>query len=411
MDNSRFLAFTAVGIVLAALAGCGGGGDGGGGGSPDVDSPIPAFTTSSAAIVTTTNASQITANVTGNSTTAAVVGGLSVEKEDGVQSRGSALVDLAQRLSRILRDTVAHANKANAAPQPMSGVVPVDENEPCDFGNGSVHISGTLDDGHLGTLQVSFENCLVVRDRDSDLATNDSINVNGPATLRVDAVASPFPSLTDFTLSFALLTLRRPGLSLDVGGTPPGTLRTEVDIATSTVTITANLVTRDNVTSKLTKAEGLVVVNVYDNLDMPSLSNTTLLGRVIDQEHGYVDVTTPATLLFASVNQDFPSSGQLLLTGEGNRSIHVTAVSAKLAMLQLDLDGDGLVDNTATLKWTDLTGPIGVDLGDSDADGMHNSWEAFYGPTNTTDDVDLDGFDSLAEYLAGTNPNDINSHP
>jgi hypothetical protein len=42
---------------------------------------------------------------------------------------------------------------------------------------------------------------------------------------------------------------------------------------------------------------------------------------------------------------------------------------------------------------------------------MHNSWETFYGPTNETDDIDLDGFNSLAEYLAGTNPNDINSHP
>jgi hypothetical protein len=64
------------------------------------------------------------------------------------------------------------------------------------------------------------------------------------------------------------------------------------------------------------------------------------------------------------------------------------------------------------MNWTDLTGPIGADIADTpDGDGMHNSWETFYGlsPNNAADaGVSNDGADgttNLQEYQAGTNPN------
>jgi hypothetical protein len=106
----------------------------------------------------------------------------------------------------------------------------------------------------------------------------------------------------------------------------------------------------------------------------------------------------------------------MLLTGDANRTIRVTALNSTLVQLQLDTDGDGTVDNTARLKWTELSGPVGSNLADNDGDLMHNSWETVYmlNPDDAADataDNDGDTFNNLAEYMAGTNPIDAGSHP
>ncbi len=401
MNMSRILSCVKSGFPLAALfllAGCGGGGGGDGPPPPIPINPNPA-------VVTTTNASRLSANVTGSGQSVGVIGGVSVEGGDATQNRGSGLMDIARRLSLIFRNTVVRAEQARSAQRPVTAVIPVDQTEPCDAGNGSVRLSGTLNDNGTGQLDVSFNNCLVIRDRDGDLATNDTVNLNGTATLRVDAVVMTPPTIypTDFTLSFGILTLRGRGLSIDASGS----LRTQLSSGT-TETITANLDSLDNITTKRATTENLMIVNVYDNLDMPSFFNTTVNGRVFDQDLGYVDITTPTPLFFGTLIQFFPNSGQMVLTGAGNRSIRVTALSATLARLQLDLNGDSVIDNTATLKWTDLTGPVGADLGDSDGDGMHNSWETANGLLPNVNeaalDKDGDGSSNLTEYLAGTDP-------
>jgi hypothetical protein len=391
MDNSRFLACTAVGTILAALVGCGGGGDGS-------DEPVPPIyigSTSQAAI-TTTNASELTANVVTSDDSATTILGASSVSGGATRNQGSGLINVVQRLSRILRDTVLSPDQASSARRPVTAAIPVDQTDLCDGGSGSVRTSGTLNDNSTGTLAVSFNSCLV-----------DGTTLSGPATLRVDAVASPFPSPTDYTLSFIILNLRGPGLSIDAGGT----LRTQVQSGPDTETITANVVSRNNNTGETAKTENLVFIDVYPNTFIGTPVTSNVSGKVFDQVHGYVEITTPILLVFGTQTQLYPDSGQLLLTGAAGSTIRATATSSAMVQLELDPDGVGGVDNTAMLKWTDLTGPIGADLGDSDADGLHNSWETFYGPTNETDDIDLDGFNSLAEYLAGTNPNDINSHP
>ena len=409
MSMSRFLARVTAGLVLAVLfllAGCGGGGGGGDGPPP----PPPG--NPSPAVVTTANASKLTANVTGSGQTVGIIGGVSVESGDATQNRGSGLMDLARRLSRIFRDAVVRAEQTRSAQRPVTAVIPVEQTDPCDAGQGSVHFSGTLNDNGTGTLQVTFINCLVIRDKDGNPVTNDTINLNGSATLRVDAavvdVVTSSVAPTDFTLSFASLTLRALGLSIDAGGT----LRTQLSSGT-TETITANLVSLDNITTKTTRTENLMIVNVYDNLDIPSFFNATVNGRVYDQDHGYVDITTPAPLFFGTLTQLFPSSGQILLTGApagaGNLRIRATAFSATLVDLELDLTGGGFpVGKFARLKWTDLTGPVGADLGDTDNDGMHNSWETVNGLNLAVNDAlgdkDLDSTPNINEYLAGTVP-------
>lgn len=53
---------------------------------------------------------------------------------------------------------------------------------------------------------------------------------------------------------------------------------------------------------------------------------------------------------------------------------------------------------------------------DTDGDGMPDAWERKHGlnhgdPADSGDDPDGDGFDNLAEYMAGTDPTDSKDHP
>lgn len=388
---NRFSAYLTAGLMLATVAGCGGGG--GGGGSVAGSTSPPAYTGNpNAAVVTATNASRLTANVIGSSDTAEIIGGVSTESGNATQDWGSGMMHLAQRLNRNLRDAVARAGQARSTQQVVAGVLPVEQTDPCD--SGSVRMSGTLNDNGTGTLAVSFNNCLI-----------DGVTTNGAATLRVDAAMVTFSIVpTDSTLSFSMLTLRGSGLSIDAAGS----LRLVLSTAPfGTETLTVNLVARDNNMGETGKTENLVIVATT----MPPFT-ASISGKVFHPVHGYVNITTPASLVFGTLNQVFPDSGQLLLTsasgGAGNGSIRVTAIDSTLVQLELDTDGDATVDSTARLKWTDLTGPVGANLRDADGDGMHDSWETTYGLNPNLNDAagdkDGDGQTNIQEYLAGTTP-------
>jgi hypothetical protein len=119
--------------------------------------------------------------------------------------------------------------------------------------------------------------------------------------------------------------------------------------------------------------------------------------------------------VFDTQTQLFASAGQVVLTGVTSHA-RAFAVSFTVVRLDLDLDGDNTYEGTAFLRWTELRAPSAADLGDRDRDGMHNSWEIVNGlnpddPLDAGKDSDGDGATNLAEYKAGTNPQDGNSHP
>ena len=392
MHSSGRYSYRSLGLSLCAavlLAACGGGG-GGGGGSPDT--PVVYAGNTNAAVISPTNASKLTADIISSDASANVIGGLAARGDADDAGPSTGQVDLARRLSRVLRNAVLGTDASGR----VIGGVQIDQTDPCEAGSGSVRTSGTLNDATLtGTLNVAFNNCL-----------SNGVVLNGNATQRVDLFDFGYFVPVDSTLSFTRLTLRGTGISVDA----TGSLRMQLNIPANRETDTESLVSLDNNTGLTTKSENLSFQYTYDNIFSPTSSTITVLGRVFDPVHGFIDVVTNAPLFFGTLNQIFPEGGQFTLVGEGSRRVRATALSALLAKLELDLDGDSLFEHAATLKWSDLSGPVGADLGDDDGDGMHNSWETANGlnPNNAADagmDADSDGRTNLEEYKAGTNPN------
>lgn len=390
-------------VVLLLLVACGGGGGGGsGGGAGGGSSPVVYAGNTNPAVVTAANASELTANVIGSGDTAGIIGGISIENGDATRNRGSGVMALALRLNRNVHDTLVRAQQASSTQRAAPGLIQIEQTDPCDSGSGSVRVFGTLTDSGTGTLQVSFNNCL-----------SEGVALSGAATLRVDAAQVTFTVFpTDFTLSFSRLTLRGTGVSVDAGGS----LHTLLGNGNNTETITANIVSQNNNTGEISKTEPLVIVSVFDNISSPSSFTANVSGKIFDPVHGFVDITTVAPLVFGTIGQLFPDSGQMLLVGAANSRIRATSLSATLARLEVDRDGDSIFEIVATLQWADLSGPVGSDLADSDSDGMHNSWEVANGlnrddPVDAALDKDGDVASNLIEYNAGTDANNAGSTP
>ncbi len=391
----------AFGLLSIIAIGCGGGG---GGGGSSIPTGITYDGNADPAIVTATNAAVLVNNAIGSGDAATTVGGTNAAaagsrntEDSATPSQGIGLSILARRLAGSLPDSLTQETTARSQQLVTAAQIVVDETVDCD--SGSIRLSGTLGDNLVGTLTVDYVNCQL-----------GDARVDGRATMRIDAVDLDNEIPTDLTISFNSLTVAGP--SFDVASS--GSVRSVLNLSTNTETLAANIVTEDNISDKKTKAENLVIEIVYDNILFPSSFSQTITGRVFDSVHGFVDIFTAEPLVFSTLLQDFPDTGQLILTGD--RNIRVTALSAELVSLELDLDGDDTYEITAITPWAQLADAVNDDLGDSDLDGMHNSWEVFYGlnadqSADAGDDADSDGFTNLEEYQAGTDPTDDSSVP
>jgi len=237
--------------------------------------------------------------------------------------------------------------------------------------------------------------------------------LDGTATLRIDGVLiRPAPQeslLTNFTVTIVRLSLRG-SANVDMSGS----VHVLIDVPFNKETVTESSVVLNLDTGQMTKAD-FTFEFIFSNLNFPNFYSKTINGRVFHSVHGFVDVRTITPLFFGSTQQLFPQSGQIELTGSNGASILVTALSATAVKLSLNLDGVNGFERVVTLAWTDLTGPAGSDLRDSDGDGMHDSWELVYGLNPNLDDasgdLDFDGATNLIEYLNGTKPNNAVSIP
>jgi hypothetical protein len=343
----------------------------------------------------------LSAAATSSAGTAEITGAVSSVAPGSASQQSEGIIEVGRRIAHTVRTL---STKTRTESRLTS--VAVDRTFPCDSNVGTVRIFGDADPvTAVGTINFAFTNCL-----------SDGDTLNGTLTLRVDrtitGLGDPFP--TNFTISFGRLSLRG-SANLDEGGL----IQDVVDVVTNTETVTQSVVALNLDTGRMIKSEA-TFVDTYDNVRNvnPTLLTHSINGRVFDSTHGFVTIETPpgAELRFSTQDQRFPSGGEVILTGANNKRIHVVPNSATRVTLGLDPDSNG-VFRQVRLGWTDLTGPIGSDLRDTDGDGMHDSWErAFPSAVNVNlfdrdANPDNDQFINSAEYLGGGNPGVPGSKP
>ena len=313
-------------------------------------------------------------------------------------------------------DRLVHAMRTDDLIQAVSGT------RTCD--SGSIGVTGNLAGNGTGTVTVTFNACRTGAD-----------TVSGAASLNIaSADASKGNVATDATLDATRINISGPAMNSDVSGT----VRIQINsaLAVMTKTLTANIVAQDTASGRQMKTEGLTIVNKYDNVLVPTFYTQSITGKVFDGTLGSVDVTTttaPYTapwgpLYFATSTQMLPDWGVINLTGATATgatrasSARVTALALDLAKVQVnangavDMNGDPVFTTNARMRWADFSTAVGSDLGDSDGDGMHNSWETAMGlnpsdPSDANGDADGDGFTNLAEYRDGTSAATTGSMP
>ena len=398
MRRLYFLAFP----IALALTACGGSGDEGSSSTGATNNfppqtPLTYTGATTAATVSSTNAGMISANVVGASGAAGgsiVVSAVSAQGDGtAAASQPTGATGLSRRLSAALRSSDLGRSYGSA----LAGAT-VNTTTPCDSGN--MTVTGTTADNGTGTVNIAYNACRTGSD-----------TINGPASMRIDSFDQANRIITDGTLTITRVNFSGPGLNYGL----TGTMRSQIDVANATTRLTTNIVTQD-AAGHQTRTQDLVVTNVYDDVTSPSFFTESVSGRVFDGTQGYVDVSTqtaPFTdpwgpLYFATSSQSFPDWGIITLTG-ATSSVKITSFGVNVAKLEVDSNGDGIVDNTAHLPWSDFNTAVGADLADSDGDGMHNSFETFYGlnPNSNADkntDADGDGASNFTEYLAGSSP-------
>jgi hypothetical protein len=370
-------------FVLLLVAACGGGGGGGGDPAPQ---PLTYTGNTSPATISATNAGTLSSAATSSS------GGDVDSATSSVAAPGETLAGGSVSAQRIARDVRASLMQPDPAFALTS--IPVDETESCPHG-GTRRVVGDISQSGTGTLQAVYTNCGVESGK----------IFNGTASLRIDTTATVLGRLlpTDFTVTFSPLAVRGTK-SIDMAGS----VRFQIDVPTNTETVTENIVARDNGTGRMLKWENLRTIIVYNDINAPTSYTARVDGRVYDSVHGFVDIATTVPLVFATLTQEHPNGGQMVLTGANNARLRINVLSASLVELQLDLDNNNTWEVTAFITWAQLSGQAGADIADNDGDGMHNSWETAVGLNPGVNDAALDkdgdGVNNLAEYRAGTNP-------
>ena len=186
----------------------------------------------------------------------------------------------------------------------------------CDDGAGEV-LDGDLSmvvDAFAGDVLAGLYSLTMTVSMTSLTATSaaDSITSDGSATVTIDTSQSPF-------------------VATSVSG---ASLMTSTNTATETLT---------NFQTSQTVDGGL------QNLPFTLSSSGTLDSSELS---GVINYSTPVT--FTGEGFGFPSAGEFLITGDDS-SARLIAVDDANVRIEIDNDGDGVIDETLNLTWVELT--------------------------------------------------------
>ena len=320
-------------IALASLAACGGsGGD-------STSQP-----NSNKVAITSANQNQVVR--------ASVNAGLSVSLAQGSVGGGvspASVTDRSHALTAVMARAVnaARAQRKGIASATAHPTASTSSTEACTSG-GTVTI--TLDDrdnnqqvSNGDVVTATFSQC-------KDTATS---TISG--AIAVTLTGTPTDTQFSASASFQNVAVTDNGVTATIAG---NVAVTETDTSTDTVTtlsvgsggLTAST-TSTAYTDAVSFASGFVITT--DEASSGNVS-VSLAGTMSAQSvGGTITIATPQPLVEAA-SSAYPSSGQVIITGASGSAVRATVLDNTQVKLELDANGDGTYESTATVAWTAL---------------------------------------------------------
>jgi hypothetical protein len=153
------------------------------------------------------------------------------------------------------------------------------------------------------------------------------------------------PSFESFTFTFTHLS--------DGSSTLNGTI--DIDFSSSPTIVTFDALLKDNVSGKVywVKDYGMSITEGSDGtgnyVDLDILS-----GSYYDPDYGYITVETPTPIRTYDLDE-WPSEGVIVVTGNSNHKVSLSAVDETQCEIDADLDGDDTYEWGPVYKnWADL---------------------------------------------------------
>lgn len=287
-----------------------------------------------AAVITSENATTLTNAVLGSESAGEIAQPFTTQGTGGVA---------AQAWPGIARNVVAQVSNDSLDVSNQVAVTFDNEIESCS-GGGSVTLDGMLSDvDYTGTLTVTFDSCV-----------EESVITDGETTFAINSFTD---DVVDITVEFTRLSLT--GAEIDI--TQTGTVRVQLFIGNNYDVITLNVTIEDGIGGEMLMFDNFVISHQYDDFNFPNNVTISWDGRLFHSDQGYVDVDTIVPFCFTNMETDTPDcGGEILLTGENNATLRITAISNEQVQLDLDEDGDGTVDLSRTITWAELAEEIDI---------------------------------------------------
>lgn len=315
-------------LCSGLVSACGGGGDG--------DSPAPAASVA----ITSANQQQVARTAASSVTSLASTGGLG-----GVASSSGASVPRLPGLSRHVALALGTARESalSARARPLAT-----ESEQIDCpAGGSITLTVTYSNASQftpgDTLGFTFNNC----------QTTATDNTNGTMSIAMSSYAET-PAGANFAGTMSLnLTATEGDRTSAVSGSVSASYAdlsatsSRLDLAVGPSGLTASVITAGGTPETIGYVSGFTISETDTSTSSSvtvngSIDSSRLAGRITLQ------TATPIVQLAADA---YPSSGVLRVTGAGGSALLLTVQSATALQVQLDANGDGTYEASATYTW------------------------------------------------------------
>lgn len=256
-------------------------------------------------------------------------------------STGNTPVAKIAAVGRRTAKTALSTSKNLAAALPVEGTINGTE-------SGSAKYTGYLEENGTGSMTISY----------TAFSPGDGYSYNGVMQITINDVEPFSKNILEARFNFDALTVTSKDEQLSM----EGDILLQIDPASKTETLLHNINGRMTSGPETFRLKDLKAVTIYDNLDTPTSSTETLIGRLYLGNEGYVEISQTTPLQFDYLGRstvDVPNAGgPILLNGAAAGQARITPISISQLKIDVDSDGDGLFESSVTELWSEYTGKV-----------------------------------------------------